>query len=59
MKNLNKKLKSQKMKKLKRINDLLEDDETVLPTKFIKTLEKQEVRVNRKMIKKIRQEYDN
>lgn len=58
MKNLNKRSKNLKMKKLRMVNEILEDDNTMLPTKFIKTLEKQEVRINRKVLKKIQKTYE-
>lgn len=46
------------MKKLKKINEVLEDDELVLPTKFVKTLEKQEIKINKKILKKIQKSYE-
>lgn len=58
MKNLNKELKNRKMKKLRMINEILEDDEVMLTTKFIKTLEKQEIRINKKVLKKTQKTYE-
>jgi len=46
------------MKKLRIVNEILEDDEVMLTTKFIKTLEKQEDRINRKVLKKIQKTYE-
>lgn len=46
------------MKKLRMVNEILEDGEVMLTTKFIKTLEKQEDRINRKVLKKIQKTYE-
>lgn len=46
------------MKKLKKVNEVLEDDDIVLPTKFVKTLEKQEIKINKKILKKIQKSYE-
>lgn len=46
------------MKKLKKVNEVLEDEELVLPTKFVKTLEKQETKINKKLLKRIQKTYE-
>lgn len=46
------------MKKLKKVNEVLEEIDYELPARFVKTLEKQEKRVNKKLLKKIQKTYE-
>jgi len=46
------------MKKLKKVNEVLEEIDYELPTSFVKTLEKQEKRVNKKLLRKIQKTYE-